>query len=263
MTFNDAEYTAIIEQIEELIERLASKLRQVRPMAQAFANRPEVPEFQALAALYLANKIVGHGTQVTLMARDALAEADAPRRLQDATREWLMIVRLATGVVGMITSNQSEVDDYWNGRAAKGYEDRRKEQAAAAARIGEIARAATFHLPFAASAAREYFMIILVALAAFLVAAVGAIAIMLTPAVLLGVAGILAAFMAYLAALYQAKTMYKSKLVERATALRIEANTQTGFQDGRWPRAVSDRWSDAMPKELDGDASDWKLETGD
>lgn len=261
MTFNDAEYAAIIEQIEDLIERLASKLRQVRPMAQAFANRPEVPEIQALAALYLANKIVGHGTLVMSMTRDALAEADAPRRLQDATREWLMVVRLATGVVGMITSNQSEVDDYWNGRAAERYGERKKEQAAAATRIGEIARAATFHLPFAASAAREYFMVILVALAAFLVAAVGAIAIMVTPAVLLGVAGIVAAYAAYLAAMYQAETMYKSKLVERATALRIEANTQTGFQDGRWPRAVSGRWNDAMSKELDGDKSDWELET--
>lgn len=259
--FSQAQYEAVIREIEAGITTFEGQLAQVIPAATGATSHWYVPPPVAEGFMWIAEKTVEVGTAILNWFLDLLKGAVAPIYMFIDSWRWMDVKGRVNGIATDLTTQNLVVDDSdWSGKARDAYLAAAGAQSAAATRVGSIAATAVGNLLGCATAGLAFYIVLagvlakLIAALAVSIAAMGSgvftapgIALFLeeagvNTAIIVTAAGTLAAF-----------------LSTQATAMIMlhgEAVDPTAFPNSVWPEPNTGQYSDATVK--DGDA-DWSL----
>ncbi|MEU4158364.1 hypothetical protein [Actinoplanes sp. NPDC026670] len=259
--FSQAQYEAVIQEIDQGTRTLQAKLAEVKPAAREATDRWWIDPVSAEAINWVADKTVEIGTTMLEWIIDVLKGATAPIWMFVDSYHWTDLRAAANAVSTDLAMQNLVIDDSdWSGNARDSYLVVAGAQAGAAARVGSIATTTSTTLAGCAAAGLLFYIAVAAVLAKLTAATVAAIAAFgsavfswvgaalvieeagFNTAVLAGASATLATFLAA-----QAGAM---------SVLHGEAVDPGGFPGGNWPRSNSEQYSDATVG--DGDA-DWSL----
>jgi hypothetical protein len=259
--FSQAQYEAVIREIETGLKTFEGQLAQVIPAANSATNHWYIPPPVAEGFQWIAEKTVEVGTAILNWFLDLLKGAVAPIFMFIDSWQWMDIKGKVNGVSTDLTTQNLVVDDTdWSGKARDAYLAAAGAQSSAAARVGSIANTTVGNLIACATAGLGFYIVLagvlakLIAALAVSIAAMGSgvftapgIALFLEEAgvnttIIVAATGTLAAFLSA-----QAAAMI---------LLHGEAVDPTAFPNGVWPRSNTAQYSDATVKDND---ADWSL----
>lgn len=260
--FSQAQYEAVIQEIDEGTKTLRSRLAEVEPAARQATGQWWIDPFAAQVITWIADKTVEIGTAMLDWILDVLKGATAPIWMFLDSYRWTGLRAAANGTSTDLSAQNLVIDDSdWSGKAHAAYLVVAGAQASAAARVGSIATTTSATLAGCATAGLLFYIAVAAVLAKLIAATVTAIAAFgsavfswagaalvieeagFNTAVLGGAAATLGTFLAA-----QAAAM---------AVLHGDAVDPGSFPNGVWPTANSAQYNDATVS--DGDA-DWSLE---
>ncbi|MBU2664803.1 hypothetical protein KOI35_14975 [Actinoplanes bogorensis] len=259
--FSQAQYEAVIQEIDSGMTTFQAKLGEVVPTANAAMSSPFIPPPVAQGFKWIAEQTVKIGTEILEWFKDLLKGVAAPVYLFIDAWHWMEIKGVANGVSTDLSGAALVVDDSdWSGKARDAYLSVAGAHSAAAARVGSIANGTSVNLMVSATAGLAFYTTLAAVLAKLISALVVSIAAMGSGifsgpgiALFLEEAGVNTAL------IWGAVATLGTFLGSQATALITlhgEAVDPTSFPNGAWPRTDTGLYSDATVK--DGDA-DWSL----
>jgi uncharacterized protein YukE len=261
MGFSTAQYEATINKLTSGLGELSAKLEQVRPTAQAAANRWYIPHSVADDIIRLANTILELGSWVLDKIQELLKGAIAPVVMFRNAWDWQDIRGLATGVAGQLKPEALSVGRAWHGTAADAYAKQIKPQADAATRIGTIADKTATALTVCAVAGLTFYVALGVILVKFIAATITALAALGTAVFSWAGAALIveeaAVNTGLIIAAVSALVAVLGAQASQMAVLHGEAIDASAFPAGDWPDATTSQFSDATV--TDGDA-DWSLQ---
>ena len=259
--FSQAQYEAVIREIESGLKTFEGQLAQVIPAANSATGHWYVPPPVAEGFKWIAEKTVEVGTAILRWFRDLLKGAAAPIFMFIDSWRWMDTKGIVNGVAADLTTQNLIVDDSkWSGRARDAYLAAAGAQSSAAARVGSIAGSTSLALLGCAGAGLAFYIVLAAVLAKLIAALAVSIAGMgsgiftapgitlfleevgVNTAVIVGAVSTLGAFVA--------------AQVTAMITLHGDAVDPTSFPNGAWPKSNTGQYSDATVK--DGDA-DWSL----
>jgi len=262
--FSQAQYEAVIREIESGVKTFERQLAQVIPAANSAVGHWYVPPAVAQGFTWIAEQTVEVGTAILNWFLDLLKGAVAPIFMFIDSWRWMDIKGKANGTAADLSTQNLVVDDSdWSGKARDAYLAAAGAQSTAAARVGSIAGNTSNALLGCAIAGLGFYVVLAGVLAKLIAALAVSIAgmssgIFTAPGIALFleeagvntaiIVGAVATLGAFLAA--QASAMI---------TLHGDAVDPTSFPNGVWPTSNTGQYSDSTVK--DGDA-DWSLKTG-
>lgn len=259
--FSQAQYEAVIREIETGMKSFEANLDKVIPAAHSATNHWYITPPVADAINWIAEKSVQVGKDILNWFLDLLKGAVAPIYMFIDSWAWMDVKGKANGVSTDLTTQHLVVDDTdWSGKARDAYLAAAGAQSAAAARIGSIAAGTSVNLATCAGAGLIFYIVLAGVLVKLIAATVTAIAAF-SSAVFswAGAALILEEAGVNTAIIVTALTTLAAFLGTQAAAMITmhgDAVDPTSFPEGVWPKANTGQYSDATVK--DGDA-DWSL----
>jgi hypothetical protein len=259
--FSQAQYQAVIDEIESGTKTLQAKLAEVKPAAQAAANHWWVDPAMGAAMNWLADKTVEVGTAMLQWFIDLLKGATAPIWMFVDGYNWMDMRGTANAVSTDLSAQNLVVDDTdWSGKARDAYLAVAEVQAGAAARLGSIATTTSVTLAGCAAAGLAFYIAIAAVLAKVIAATMAAVAAYGSVVFSWAGAGVLLIEAGFSSAVLTAATATLAGFIaSQITALIVlhgDAIDPASFPNGVWPKANISQYSDATVK--DGDA-DWSL----
>jgi hypothetical protein len=259
--FSQAQYEAVIREIESGLKTFEGQLAQVIPAANRAAGAWYVPPPMAQGFIWIAEKTAEVGKAILNWFLDLLKGAVAPIFMFIDSWRWMDIRAKANEAATDLTTQNLVVDDSdWSGKARDAYLAAAGAQSAAAARVGSIAGTTSLTLLGCATAGLAFYVV----LAAVLAKLIGALAVSIAGmssgiftapgiALFLEEAGVNTAIIVTAALTLGA---FLAAQAGAMIALHGDAVDPTSFPNGAWPKANTGQYSDATVK--DGD-SDWSL----
>ncbi|GAA0545524.1 hypothetical protein GCM10010172_28970 [Paractinoplanes ferrugineus] len=175
--FSQAQYEAVIRELENGTTTLEAKLAEVGPAAHSPTNHWWITPPAAEAINWIAKETVEVGTSILRWIRDLLKGATAPIWMFIDSYRWMDIKGKANGVSTDLTTQSLIVDDtHWSGTARDAYLAAAGAQSTSAARIGSIAGNTTGYLLGCAAAGLGFYIVLAGVLAKLIAATVAAIA---------------------------------------------------------------------------------------
>jgi hypothetical protein len=262
--FSQAQYEAVIREIESGVKTFEGQLAQVIPAANSATGHWYVPPPVAEGFKWIAEKTVEVGTAILNWFLDLLKGAVAPIFMFIDAWRWMDIKGKANGVAADLTTQNLVVDDTdWSGKARDAYLAAAGAQSTAAARVGSIASNTSFTLLGCATAGFGFYVVLAGVLAKLIAALAVSIAgmssgIFTAPgiALFLEEAGVNTTI---IVTAVSALGVFLGSQAGAMIALHGDAVDPTSFPKGVWPKSNTGQYSDATVK--DGDA-DWSLKTG-
>lgn len=259
--FSQAQYEAVIREIESGVKTFEGQIAQVIPAANGATGQWYVPAPVAEGFAWIAEKTVEVGTAILNWFRDLLKGAAAPIFMFIDSWRWMDIKGKANGVAADLTLQNLVVDDSnWSGRAREAYLAATGAQSTAAARVGSIAGTTSLTLLGCASAGLGFYIVMAGVLAKLIAALAVSIAglsseIFAAPGISLFLeeAGVSTAIIVAAVSVLGA---FVTAQVAAMISFHGDATDPTSFPNGVWPKPNTDQYSDATVK--DGDA-DWSL----
>ena len=264
MSFSEAEFNAVVQQINKGMTDLSAKISQVPPAANNAANRWYIPDYIKAAIKWLAEKIVDLAKWLWDKITDVLKGVAAPVYFFINAFDWQDVRGLATKVGSQFKPNVlTAVGNTWKGNAATAYGKVILPQGAAADRLGAICDKVSTALQLCAAAGLVFYVAIAAILVKFIAALITCIGLFGSAvfswagaALVVEEAGVNAALIwAAIGALSAALATQVQQLI----TVHGELDDPTGFPGnggGHWPNATVGGYSDGTVK--DGDA-DWSL----
>ncbi|MGW4944496.1 hypothetical protein ACWEOZ_23225 [Actinoplanes sp. NPDC004185] len=261
--FSQAQYEAVIREIESGLKTFEGQLAQVIPAANSATGRWYVPPPVAQGFKWIAEKTVEVGKAILNWFLDLMKGAVAPIFMFIDSWRWQDIKGEANGVAAELTTQNLVADESdWSGKARDAYLAAAGAQSTAAARVGTIAGSTSLALLGVATAGLGFYIVLAGVLAKLIAALAVSIAgmssgIFTAPGIALfleeaGVnTGIILAAVGTLGAFVSAQAA-------AMISLHGDAVDPTSFPNGVWPKPNTNQYSDATVK--DGDA-DWSLKT--
>jgi hypothetical protein len=259
--FSQAQYEAVIRQIEDGTTSLEANLAKIIPAANAATGHWYITPPVADAIRWTAEKTVEVGKAILDWILDLLKGAVAPIYMFIDSWHWMDVKGKANGVSTDLTTQHLVVDDSdWSGKARDAYLNAAGAQSAAAGRVGSIAGSTSMNLLACAGAGLLFYIVLAGVLVKLITATATAIAAF-SSAVFswVGAGLVLEEAGVNTAIIVTAATTLAGFLGAQATAMITmhgDAVDPTSFPDGVWPRSNTGQYSDATVK--DGDA-DWSL----
>ncbi|GAA1608287.1 hypothetical protein [Actinoplanes couchii] len=259
--FSQAQYEAVIREIEDGTTTLQAKLAEVEPAAQQATDHWWVDPLAAKAIRWTADKTVEIGTAMLDWILDVLKGATAPIWMFLDSYDWMDLRGTANGVSTDVSAQNLVIDDSdWSGRAREAYLAVAGAQAAAAARVGSIATTTSATLAGCAAAGLLFYIAVAAVLAKLIAATVTAIAAFgsavfswASAALVIEEAGFNTAVLGGAAATL---ATFLTAQVAAMGVLHGDAVDPGSFPGGVWPVSNKAHFSDATVS--DGDA-DWSL----
>lgn len=259
--FSQAQYEAVIREIESGLKTFEGQLAQVIPAANSATSHWYVPPPVAEGFKWIAEKTVEVGKAILTWFRDLMKGAVAPIFMFIDSWRWMDIKGKANGVAADLTTQNLVVDDTdWSGKARDAYLAAAGAQSSAAARVGAIAGSTSLALLGLASAGLGFYVVLAGVLAKFIAALAVSIAgmgsgVFTAP----GIALFLEEVGVNTAIVWAAVGTVGAFIGAQAAAmisLHGDAVDPTSFPNGVWPKSNTTQYSDATVK--DGDP-DWSL----
>ncbi|WP_092556010.1 hypothetical protein [Actinoplanes derwentensis] len=266
--FSQAQYEAVIDEIDGGTKTLQAKLAEVKPAAREATDHWWIDPMAAQVINWIADKTVEIGTAMLDWILDVLKGATAPIWMFIDAYKWADLRGAANGVSTDLSMQNLVIDDSdWSGKARESYLVVAGAQASAAARVGSIATTTSATLVGCATAGLLFYTAVAAVLVKLIAATVTAIAAFgsavfswagaalvieeagFNTAVLGGAAATLGAFLAA-----QAAAM---------AVLHGDAVDPAGFPSGAnggspaWPTSNTAQYSDATVNDED---ADWSLQ---
>ncbi len=259
--FSQAQYEAVIREIDSGMTTFEAKLQQVAPAANAAMNHWYIPPPVAQGFKWIAEKTIEVGTAILNWFKDLLKGAVAPIYMFVDSWRWMDIKGTANGISTDLSSQALVVDDSeWSGTARDSYLVAASAQSTSAARVGSIANGTSLNLLACAGAGLAFYIVLAGVLAKLIAALVVSITAMgsgvfTAPgiALFLEEAGVNTAIIVTAVSTLAA---FLGAQVTAMVTLHGEAVDPTSFPGGVWPKSNTGQYSDATVK--DGDA-DWSL----
>jgi hypothetical protein len=259
--FSQAQYEAVIREIEAGITTFEGQLAQVIPAANSATGHWYVPPAVADGFRWIAEKTVEVGQAILEWFLDLLKGAAAPIFMFIDSWRWMDIKGKANGVSTDLTTQNLVVDDAdWSGDARDAYLAAAGAQSTAAARVGSIAGSTSLNLLACAGAGLAFYIVLAGVLAKLIAALAVSIAgmssgIFTAPgiALFLEEAGVNTAIIVTAVSTLAA---FLGAQVTAMITLHGDAVDPTAFPNGVWPKSNAAQYSDATVK--DGDA-EWSL----
>ncbi|MBG0569109.1 hypothetical protein [Actinoplanes aureus] len=261
--FSQAQYEAVIREIENGTRTLEAKLAEVHPAARKAKGQWWITPPAAMAIEWIAEKTVEVGKAILNWFLDLLKGAVAPIFMFIDAYHWMDIRGSANAVSTDLTTQNLVVDNSdWSGAGHDAYLTTAGAQSSAASRVGSIATSTSINLLACAAAGLAFY----VALAGVLAKLIAALAVVIAAfgSVVFSWAG-LALFLeeagVNTAIIVTAVATLGAFLGAQATAMIMlhgDAVDPSGFPEGVWPKSNTAQYSDASV--LDGDA-DWSLKS--
>lgn len=259
--FSQAQYEAVIREIEAGLKTFEGQLAQVVPTANSATSHWYVPPPVAQAFRWIAEETVKVGQAILDWFIDLLKGAAAPIFMFIDGWRWMDIKGKLNGISTDLSTQNLVVDESaWSGKARDSYLAAAAAQSASAARLGSIAGTTSNNVLLCAGAGLGFYIVLagvlakLIAALAVSIAGMGSgiftapgIALFLeeagvNTAIIVAAVSTLAAFLAA-----QANAMI---------ALHGDAVDPTSFPNGVWPKSNTGQYSDATVKDSD---ADWSL----
>ncbi|MET0415224.1 MAG: hypothetical protein ABW022_04280, partial [Actinoplanes sp.] len=159
--FSQAQYEAVIREVETGLKTFEAQLAQVIPAANSATNHWYVPPPVAEGFQWIAEKTVEVGTAILTWFLDLLKGAVAPIFMFIDSWRWMDIKGTANGVSTDLTTQNLTVDDTdWSGKARDAYLAAAGAQSTAAARIGSIAGSTSLTLLACAGAGLAFYIVL-------------------------------------------------------------------------------------------------------
>jgi hypothetical protein len=256
MTFNEAEYEILIEQLDALAAKVAKLIDSIGPRLQSSLSNPLIPD-DMKSAIAFAGRTITRQSQFamnTIQTRAARARVVTPTALQKAAEDWRRILGDASTMAEGIRTKDA-VGSHWSGDAFNKYVAEKPLQSAAAKRVGAIAKVTATALEAVADAERTRLQNEIIATIA-LVGAL-ALAVLASSTGPVAVAGAVFAVASYLATVWANDADFQAKCKSLAGDLTSEENDKGDFGDDLWPKAVAANFRKATPE--DDDISDWDV----
>ncbi|MCY1144066.1 hypothetical protein OWR29_39235 [Actinoplanes sp. Pm04-4] len=260
--FSQAQYEAVIREIETGLKTFQGQLNQVIPAANSATSHWYVPPPVAQGFQWIAEKTVEVGAAILEWFLDLLKGAAAPIFMFIDSWQWMDIKGRANGISTDLTGQNLVVDDSdWSGKARDAYLAAAGAQSTAAARVGSIAGSSSLNLLACAGAGLAFYIVLAGVLAKLIAALAVSIAgmssgIFTAP----GIALFLEEAGVSTAVIVTAVSTLAAFLGAQVTAmitLHGDAVDPTSFPNGVWPVSNTGQYSDATV--TDGDA-DWSLQ---
>jgi hypothetical protein len=259
--FSQAQYEAVIREIQSGLTSFESHLGKVVPAANSATNHRFITPAVAHAITALAEKTVEIGKSLLDWFVDLLKGAAAPIFMFIDSWQWMDIKGKANAVSTDLSSQSLVVDDSdWSGDARDAYVDAAGAQSEAAARIGSIAGNASLNLLASAGAGLAFSIVIAGVLGKLIGATITCIAAFGSAvfswagaALLLEEAGVNTAIIGTAVSTLAA---FLGAQVTAMITLHGDAVDPTSFPGGVWPKSNTDQYTDATVKD---DDADWSL----
>lgn len=264
MSFSEAEFNAVVQQINKGMADLSTKISQVPPAANSAMNHWYIPGYIKDAIRWLAEKIVDLAKWIWDKITEVLKGVAAPVYFFINSFEWQDVRGLATKVGGQLKPMVlTSVGNTWKGSAATAYGKVILPQGTAADRLGAVSDKVSTALQLSAAAGLVFYVAIAAILVKFIAAMVTCIAAFGSAvfswagaALIVEEAGVNSALIwAAIGALSAALATQVQQLVTVHGELE-DITAFPGNGGGHWPNATTGGYSDGTVK--DGDA-DWSL----
>ena len=145
--FSQAQYEAVIREIEAGLTTFQGQLSQVIPAANSATSHWYVPPPVAQGFQWIAEKTVEVGTAILDWFIDLLKGAAAPIFMFIDSWQWMDIKGRANGISTDLSTQNLVIDDSdWSGKARDAYLAAAGAQSTAAARVGSIAGNSSLNL---------------------------------------------------------------------------------------------------------------------
>ncbi|PRY24021.1 hypothetical protein [Pseudosporangium ferrugineum] len=259
--FSQAQYEAVIREIETGLKTFEGQLAQVIPAANSAAGRWYVPPPVAEGFKWIAEKTVEVGKAILDWFIDLLKGAVAPIFMFIDSWRWMDIKGKANGVATDLSTQNLVVDDTdWSGKSRDAYLAAAGAQSSAAARIGSIAGSTSLNLLACAGAGLAFYIVLAGVLAKFIAALAVSIAgmgsgIFSGPGIALFLEEVGVNTTVIVTATSTLAAFLGAQVAAMIT-LHGDAVDPSSFPNGVWPMSNTSQYSDATVK--DGDA-DWSL----
>jgi hypothetical protein len=259
--FSQAQYEAVIREIESGLKTFEGQLAQVIPAANSATGHWYVPAAVAEGFKWIADKTVEVGTAILTWFRDLMKGAVAPIFMFIDSWRWMDIKGKVNGVSADLTTQNLVVDDTdWSGKARDAYLAAAGAQSSAAARVGSIAGSTSLALLGLATTGLGFYVVLAAVLAKLIAGLAVSIAgmgsgVFTAP----GIALFLEEVGVNTAIVWAAVGAVGAFVGAQAAAmisLHGDAVDPTSFPNSVWPKSNTGQYSDGTVK--DGDA-DWSL----
>ena len=172
--FSQAQYEAVIREIDSGMTSFQAKLGEVVPTADAAMSSPFIPPPVAEGFKWIAEKTVEVGTAILEWFKDLLKGAAAPIFMFIDAWHWMDVKGVANGVSTDLSGANLVVDDAdWSGQARDAYLSAAGAQSGAAARVGSIANGTSVNLMVSAVAGLAFYVTLATVLAKLIARAGG------------------------------------------------------------------------------------------
>lgn len=259
--FSQAQYEAVVREIEAGLTTFQGQLAQVVPAANSATSHWYVPPAVAQGLKWIAEKTVEVGEAIVNWFLDLLKGAVAPIFMFIDSWRWMDVRGKVNGVAANLSAQNLVVDDSdWSGKARESYLTAAGAQATAATRVGSIATTTSVNLLACASAGLAFYVVLagvlakLIAALAVSIAAMGS-GVLTAP----GIALFLEEAGVNTAIIVTAVSTLGAFLGAQATAMIMlhgDAVDPTSFPNGVWPTSHTSQYNDATVKDND---ADWSL----
>ena len=259
--FSQAQYEAVIREIEAGLKTFEGQLAQVIPTANSATSHWYVPPPVAQAFKWIAEETVKVGQAILDWFLDLLKGAVAPIFMFVDAWRWQDIKGKLNAISTDLTTQNLVVDESdWSGRARDNYLAAATAQSTSAARVGSIAGSTSGNLLICAGAGLAFYIVLAGVLAKLIAALAVSIAgmgsgIFTAP----GIALFLEEAGVNTAIIVTAVSTLAAFLAAQANAmitLHGDAVDPTSFPNGVWPKSNTSQYSDATVKD---DDADWSL----
>lgn len=263
--FSQAQYEAVIHELEGGTRTLQGKLAEVKPAAQQATGHWWVDPLAAKAINWIADQTVEIGTAMLEWILDVLKGATAPIWMFVDAYQWMEVRGTASEIATDLSMQNLVVDDSdWSGKAHDSYLATAGAQAAAATRMASIATITSTTLAACAAAGLAFYIVVAGVLAKLIAAVTAAIAAFGSAvfswagaALILEEAGVNTAVLTGAAVTL---STFLGAQVGAMIALHGEAEDPGSFPNRAWPASNSGQFNDATvyDKDTRPDA-DWSL----
>ncbi|MGH3869105.1 MAG: hypothetical protein ACRDQ4_23925 [Pseudonocardiaceae bacterium] len=257
MAFSEAQFQAVVDEMNSGLSDLSDKIGQIRPIAESAVDHWYVPDFVADAVLWLADKAISLAKTIWDKIVELLKGVAAPVYFFKYALDWEDIRGLASGVSGELNPAVLPAGKRWKGTAADAYSKIIPLQGNAATHIGTIADKTAVALGICAAAGVAFYVTLGIILVKILVAMGGVIASIVS--VVLSWVGVtlaveeVAVDATMLTVAVTALTAVLTAQAGVMVALHGEAGDISAFPGGHWPDPTTGLYNDSSVR--DGTAS--------